>query len=169
MHKRWAAIVVVVLAFSWTSRATSQDNYEERISDLETRVAVLEGDEPAPEESEGDREIRGVVVFSGIAGAEVAGNRDTCEGARDTDFEDIGFGGDVIVLDGDDNEIGRGEFEVGSARELDAVMVECTVPFEVDGLPEVDRYLILFGAEDWYADYTFEQLEDADWRVTISQ
>ena len=177
--KRLGLIVVVlfVAVVVWRP-ATGQDNYEERIEDLETRVAVLEG-EPieADEEPVGGKTADGYTLVgtyevigdsSNLYVNYVGGDRgpdDTCMGLND--FANFGYGSVVTVADGGDDAIGEGEITRSLATKTGVGERRCEMQFVVEGLPKATKYVITvapFGP----AEVTFAQLERLDWNLSLT-
>jgi hypothetical protein len=92
-------LAVFAMAVVFYRPAGGQQSYEERISDLETRGAVLKDgdDKRVDDERAGGHKISGIVRFSGYSGSEVRRIGQTCEGDDGSDPEDVGFGEDVVV------------------------------------------------------------------------
>ena len=84
MKRLGLVVVVLIVAVAFYRPAESRDTYGERISDLETRVAILEdggaGGAPA-----GDHTIRGVVTISGWRNSQVTEDGTSCRGVGDDD------------------------------------------------------------------------------------
>lgn len=138
-------VAVLALAVLVYRPATGQDNHEERISSLETRVAVLEG--------QGDgRTLYGVVTFNGTPSINMSGPGSPCFGVGD--YADLAPGSTVTVL-GDTGPALTATLGPGpSAPYLNpdgtlALYSPCAMPFEVAGLVEGRGYRITFGDGRW--------------------
>jgi len=164
--------VVFAVAVAFYRPATGQDNYEERIGSLETRVAMLE---------------RAVIATASLDGATVAitgllpygdadGESFVPIGAKCVVEEPSGlFIVDtlpVTVTNERGETIGTSELLPGFSYPYSTLSASnvCAFPFEIDGLPAAQFYTIVIGSrpEDVPpVTVSAEDLELAGYRVVV--
>ena len=171
MKRLGLIVAVVALAVLLYRPATSQDNYDERIASLETRVAVLEG----TPSSAATVSISGTLTFGDLSGASFVPVGATCV----VEGDDGLFIADtlpVVIANEAGAEIGRSELLPGqplpteSAFDFDRVE-SCVFPFIVEDIPAASSYTIEIGSDpDDIPPVTFsaDELAQAGFRVDIA-
>lgn len=178
MKRLGLGIVAIVFAVILYRPATSQDNYEERIEDLETRVTILEmggGGALAPTAEAETYKLTGRLLLTG-------GNRDVgfaselpdrlktegeeCDG--NGGYSDLSVGADVTVRGSDGDVVGTGEVVSSEAvKQSNASVRQCRFNFVVENLPRSEFYSVEV-AHRGEVTYSFEDLEEAGWKASMS-
>jgi hypothetical protein len=188
-----SAIVLVILtglvAFGSTSpTAGAQDESEERLSALETQVAVqatqladltarvevLEASgsiDGTPSASAETHTITGdLLLRQPLPG--VMQDLGPCLGIKG--YDDIYGGQTVVVRDGSGTilavgELGPGEWVEADTPAIDQLDFNCRFPISVEAVPSADFYLIVIGGGRRGAlTYSFTELDAANWEIHIT-
>jgi len=165
-----AVLVCVVLAVAVWSPASSQDDYADRIADLESRVTLLEAsvaalqggqDAPAATPAAETFTIRGEFLLRGGSDAYYLSSRSgACSGRGG--FDDILAGAQVRVRDQSGTLLGIGELVEGPHEK------RCDFTFTVE-VPRSDFYMIAAGhAGREGPSFSFADMESNDWQVALS-
>lgn len=176
--KRLTALVALAAmaftVFAFFSPATGQDRTEERLSALETRVAVLEGEAGSPARSSTSatsHTITGTITIIG----QIVGSSDRTSGViepiDDTfctgggGFDDIRNGASVVVRDQTGVTIATGN--IGPGKPDPAFpSVTCVFPFTVLDVPQVAFYEIEVSHRGGVS-FSHAELETDNWEVDL--
>ena len=172
-------LVIIALVFAGIvyEPAASQDNYEERIGSLETRVAVLEsggtGTPAAPVRAE-TYKISGVFTAYGDSSS-LGLNSELPKRLQTEDSECFGFNGyddlhlgtSVTVSDGEGNVIGVGEVRSSEVKSEASTSRSCAFKFVVEDLPRADFYAVEVSHRGAVT-FSFDELEEEGWRIQLS-
>lgn len=172
---RWARILggtsavmlcVMVMLAVW-SPASSQDDYAERIADLETRVTLLEATVAAIQEAPVSTPvaetftIEGTFVLTGRSGDDYFISTFSGDCLGKGGFDDIYAGAQVRVTDEAGALLGVGELEDGPDEE------SCDFTFSVD-VPRAGFYMVAAGhAGREGPSFSFADMEANDWQVAL--
>lgn len=160
----WFLVAALMLAVALWRPASSQDNYEARIAELETRVSDLEG--PVGQ----FRTLYGNVVLRGAPGLNMSPPGSSCYGAGD--YYDLGPDARVTATTDSGQVVLEGWLRPGPvAPYLNpdgslALSFECAMPFEIWGLEDGKSYTLTFGSgRTLFLDH--QRLADARFVVNI--
>lgn len=161
-------LLALLLAFR---PAEGQDNLQDRVSALETRVATLEAQVTTSPTSPRDstlHTISGKIVLTGSIGFtnhEIDASGTTCSGAGG--YSDIHPGADVIVQDGAGTTIALGRLGEGEWDRTEGNNGTCTISFSVGDVPDTDFYTITIGNRDGLL-MSRSDLEAVGWTLEFS-
>lgn len=92
------------------------------------------------------------------------GGQPVCAGAVNSGYGDIVGGEDVVVRDGNGEELARTTLAIGQPS---ADGTECTFPFAIADLPETSSYTFTVG-ERAPVDYTLDELRQDDFAIVLA-
>ena len=171
MKRLGLIVVVLIVAVVLYRPAESRDTYGERISDLETRVAVLEGQTLPTSPAGATVTITGLLPYG-----DADGESFVPVGAKCVVEEPSGlFLADTLPMTVTNEVgavIGTSELLPGFSYPYSTLSVSnvCAFPFEIDGLPAAEFYTITIGfrPEDVPpVTVSAEDLELAGYRVVV--
>jgi len=140
-------VVVLMVAVVLNRPATSQDNYEERIEDLEMRVAALEDQVPTRPPDGATITITGLLPYGDADGESFVpvGGKCVVEEPGGLFIYDTM---PVTVTNEHGKTIGTSELLPGFSYPYSTLSVSnvCAFPFEIDGVPAAEFYTITIGS-----------------------
>jgi len=111
-----------------------------------------------------------VVTIRGFRNSQVSEDGNTCRGVGEEDERFAGLeGGEPVWVWVDNKVVASDELETGEFVENynDQTRVTCNFVFRIEGVPDADVYQVAVGEQGWYVELTYDEMEDADWRVEI--
>ncbi len=142
-----------------------QNSIEDRVADLETRVAVLEGTAvpQATNTAEVEAEVHDMrgwidIIDPDNERLDIGGE---CQGERG--YDDLAPGADVVVSDETGLIIASGRLEDGVVL----ISGDCRLPFFVADVPRANFYTIEISSRDGVT-YSHAEMEGANWAIQMS-
>ena len=172
MKRLGLVVAVLVLAVVAWRPVTGQDNYEERIASLETRVALLEAGTPvaASASASGTHTFKGTVTVTGSQTNLVEGTLEDdreCYGRPGSEYADLDVGLAVTVRDDTGKILAASTVGSTSSGYGTGSAVVCMLEFTVEGVPDAAFYAVSLGHRGEVV-FDREDLELFDWRVLLT-
>ncbi len=175
VRKRWMVLGLLLFALAWSTRASSQDNDEERIASLEARVSTLEQTvlalDGGSEGASGGLAFSGEVALYGTPNFDlvrVGFEQSRCVGGADGKFSGYFAGATVGLFDEDGQVVGQGVLGAGYYGAQDnPLSAVCVMTFQATNVARAREYVVVVdGAE--LGRSSRSEVEESRWFLSVN-